>query len=82
VVADAPVPERLSWPRHPSASLAREVRDAIRADDSAPSVQAALLRHRPRDTLPAVLFVTDRGGTRVARFYYRKLVWEASVPNR
>jgi len=82
VIGDVPVRGNLRWPRHPSSSLLRRVRTAIRTDGSAESVQAALLAAIPGETLPAVLHVFDRGGTTVARFYYRKVVWEADVPAR
>ncbi|MEN8150492.1 MAG: hypothetical protein ABFS86_11760 [Planctomycetota bacterium] len=80
VLEDAPVRDDLRWPRHPSRSLARKVRTAIRDDDSGESVQEALLAGAPGDTLPAVLHVFRRGEERVARFYYRTLVWESGIP--
>jgi hypothetical protein len=79
VIEDAPVRGDLRWPRHPSASLARKIRKAIRADDSPESVQAALIGAIPGDTLPAVLHLFEREGKRIARFYYRKVRWEAEV---
>jgi len=82
VLEDRPVRGDLNWPRHPSGSLAREVRKAIHGDDSPESVQAALIEAIPGDTLPAVLHVFAREGKTVARFYYRNVVWEAEVPAR
>jgi hypothetical protein len=79
VIDEVPVRGDLRWPGHPSRSLARRVREAIREDDCAESVQAALIEAIPGDTLPAVLHVFERDGRTIARFYYRGVMWETEV---
>jgi hypothetical protein len=82
VVSDVPIRANLHWPRYPSASLTRTMRRAIDADPAPAAVQEALLDAVGRDTLPAVLRVTKKGGSLSLRFYYRSLLWETSVSAR
>jgi hypothetical protein len=84
VVADAPVPRDLGWVAHPSARLAAAVREVLREGVESEEVQGALLGESRRDTLPAVLWVTQgpRPGTVRARLYYRGMALDAVSPTR
>jgi len=75
VVADVPVNAPRSWPLHPSRKLTEQMRSLLNAQATPEQIQQRLLELVGRDTLPAVLWVTEgpRPGTLSAKLLYRTL---------
>lgn len=75
IVADLPIPAPKSWPQHPSRRLTEEMRRMLAAGATPEQIQARLLELVGRDTVPAVLHVTEgaKRGTLSAELFYRAL---------
>jgi hypothetical protein len=79
VVSEVPIQSPRGWPIHPSGKLTQEIRALLNTGARPERIQERLLELSGRDTLPAVLWVTEgsRPGMLNARLYYRTIMLES-----